>query len=136
MAGWNPKFDADLQFGQQGERWLMWLGTDQAKVEVKTERDVWMETKNAVFEFRSRGKASGITTTEADYWLHIFSERGRAVMAFMFRVPELREFLRAVYRDPNKFGARVCRGGDDASSEVILVPVDQLHRVARWPFSA
>ena len=39
MGGWNPKFDADLQFGQQGERWLMWLGTDQAKVEVKTERD-------------------------------------------------------------------------------------------------
>lgn len=114
----------------------MWLGTDQAKVEVKTERDVWMETKNAVFEFRSRDKPSGISTTEADYWLHIFSERGRAVMAFMFRVHELREFLRAVYRDPDKFGARVCRGGDDATSEVILVPVSQLHRVARWPFSA
>lgn len=136
MPGWNPKFDADLQFGQQGERWLMWLGTDQAKVEVKTERETWMATKNAVFEFRSRGKPSGITTTEADYWLHIFSERDRAVMAFLFRVTELKEFLRAVYKDPAKYGARVCNGGDENSSEVILVPVSELHRVARWPFSA
>lgn len=136
MGGWNPKFDADLQFGQQGERWLMWLGTDQAKVEVKTERDTWMNTKNAVFEFKSRGKPSGITTTQSDYWLHIFSERGQAVMAFMFRVEELKQFLRAVYRDPEKYGARICKGGDDNSSEVILVPVQELHRVARWPFSA
>jgi hypothetical protein len=136
MPGWNPKFDADLQFGQQGERWLMWLGTDQAKVEVKTERETWMTTKNAVFEFRSRGKPSGVSTTEADYWLHIFSERDRAVMAFLFRVLELKEFLRAVYKNPEKYGARVCRGGDDNTSEVILVPVSELHRVARWPFSA
>lgn len=136
MGGWNPKFDVDLQFGQQGERWLMWLGTDQAKVEVKTERDTWMNTKNAVFEFKSRGKASGITTTQSDYWLHIFSERDRAVMAFMFRVDELKGFLRVVYRNPEKYGARICRGGDDNTSEVILVPIEQLHRVARWPFSA
>lgn len=136
MSGFNPKFDADLQFGQQGERWLMWLGTDQAKVEVKTERDTWMNTKNAVFEFKSRGKPSGITTTQSDYWLHIFSERGQAVMAFMFRVEELKQFLRAVYRDPDKYGARICKGGDDNSSEVILVPVQELHRVARWPFSS
>ena len=33
----RAKFDLDLQYGQQGERWLTWLGTDQAKVEVKTE---------------------------------------------------------------------------------------------------
>jgi hypothetical protein len=136
MSGWNPKFDADLQFGQQGERWLMWLGTDQAKVEVKTERDTWMNTKNAVFEFRCRDKPSGITTTQSDYWLHIFSERGQAVMAFLFRVEELKQFLRAVYKDPAKYGARVCKGGDDNRSEVILVPVQELHRVARWPFSA
>lgn len=136
MSGFNPKFDADLQFGQQGERWLMWLGTDQAKVEVKTERDTWMNTKNAVFEFRCRDKPSGITTTQSDYWLHIFSERGQAVMAFLFRVEELKQFLRAVYKDPEKYGARVCRGGDDNRSEVILVPVQELHRVARWPFSA
>ena len=68
MGGWNPKFDADLQFGQMGERWLIWLGTDMAKVEVKTERDTWMDTGNAVFEFRSRGKPSGIAYQYLDRW--------------------------------------------------------------------
>ena len=48
----RAKFDLDLQYGQAGEKWLAWLGTDQAKVEVKTERDTWATTGNAVFEFR------------------------------------------------------------------------------------
>lgn len=127
----NNKFDVDLQFGQEGERWLIWLGTDQAKIEVKTERDTWATTGNAVFEYSSRGKASGISVTQADYWLHIFREKDQAVMCFMFRVVELKEFLRLVFRNPNTYNARICKGGDDNTSEVILLPISQMYRIGK-----
>jgi hypothetical protein len=129
MYNKNNKFDVDLQYGQEGEKWLVWLGTDQAKVEVKTERDTWAETGNAVFEYQSRGKPSGVAVTEADYWLHIFKEKEQAVMCFMFRVIELKEFLRLVFKNPDKYNARICNGGDDKTSSVILLPIDQLYRI-------
>ena len=129
MYNKNNKFDVDLQYGQEGEKWLVWLGTDQAKVEVKTERDTWAETGNAVFEYQSRGKPSGVAVTEADYWLHIFKEKEQAVMCFMFRVIELKEFLRLVFKNPSKYNARICNGGDNNTSSVILLPIDQLHRI-------
>ena len=129
MYNRNNKFDVDLQYGQEGERWLTWLGTDQAKVEVKTERDTWAETGNAVFEYASRGKPSGVAVTEADYWLHNFKEKEQTVMCFMFRVLELKEFLRLVFKHPEKYGARICNGGDENTSSVILLPIAQLHRI-------
>ena len=82
MHNHDNKFDLDLQYGQDGERWLAWLGTDQAKVEVKTERDQWAHTGNAVFEFTSRGKPSGIAVTQADYWVHNFHLNGRTMLTF------------------------------------------------------
>ena len=131
MLNRNNKFDVDLQYGQEGERWLIWLGTDQAKVEVKTERDKWLETGNAVFEYSSRGKPSGFAVTEADYWLHIFKEKERTAMAFIFNTIELKTFLRLVYKNPNKYNARLCKGGDDNTSDVILLPIAQLHRIGK-----
>ena len=131
MYNKNNKFDVDLQYGQEGEKWLVWLGTDQAKVEVKTERDTWAETGNAVFEYQSRGKPSGVAVTEADYWIHIFKEKEQAVMCFMFRVIELKEFLRLVFKNPSKYNARICNGGDNNTSSVILLPIAQLHRIGK-----
>lgn len=131
MYNRNNKFDVDLQYGQEGERWLTWLGTDQARVEVKTERDTWAETGNAVFEYSSRGKPSGVAVTEADYWLHNFKEKDQTVMCFMFRVLELKEFLRLVFKNPERYGARICNGGDENTSNVILLPIAQLHRIGK-----
>ena len=131
MLNRNNKIDVDLQYGQDGERWLIWLGTDQAKVEVKTERDKWLETGNAVFEYSSRGKPSGFSVTEADYWLHIFKEKDRTAMAFIFNTIELKTFLRLVYKNPNKYNARLCKGGDDNTSDVILLPIAQLYKIGK-----
>ena len=41
--GYNSHFDEDLQFGEKGQKWLLWLA-DEAQVEVKTERDKWYDT--------------------------------------------------------------------------------------------
>jgi hypothetical protein len=126
----RAKFDIDLQYGQEGERWLAWLGTDQAKVEVKTERDTWATTGNAVFEYECRGKASGIAITEADYWVHVFKLGDVPAMCLVLPVQDLKEALRQAIRTPASFGARLVSGGDDSAAKVILMPIPSLWLIA------
>ena len=45
----------------------------EGSIEVKTERDIWADTGNAAIEIKSRGKPSGISTTEAKWWIHVFT---------------------------------------------------------------
>jgi hypothetical protein len=125
----RSKFDIDLQYGQAGEKWLTWLGTDQAKVEVKTERDTWATTGNAVFEFRCRGHKSGIAVTSSDYWVHIFKLGEVTTMALVLPTEDLKDYLRAVYERPEAYGCRITAGGDDNASEVILVPIANLWQI-------
>lgn len=122
----RAKFDVDLQFGQEGERWLTWLGTDQAKVEVKTERDTWAKTGNVVFEYSCRGKPSGIAITEADYWLHILRLGNHVHAAHLWPVVDLKPFLRSCIRTAGYANSRLAVGGDDNASNVILVPIQSL----------
>jgi hypothetical protein len=126
----RAKFDIDLQYGQAGERWLTWLGTDQAKVEVKTERDTWATTGNACFEYRCRGKASGIAITASDYWIHLFKLGDTTHMGFIWSVDDLKQFLRICITTKGFAGSRVVQGGDDDQSTVILVPITELWRVS------
>jgi hypothetical protein len=126
----RAKFDIDLQYGQAGERWLTWLGTDQAKVEVKTERDTWATTGNACFEYRCRGKASGIAITTSDYWIHLFKLGETTHMGFIWSVDDLKQFLRICITTKGYVGSRVVQGGDDDQSTVILVPITELWRVS------
>lgn len=131
MAGFNPKFDADLKFGEQGERWLLWLGSAEAKVEVKTERDQWARTGNIVFEFKChrRNIPTGIASTEADYWVQLLSLNGEIVGGYVWPVEKLKAFLRKVHKEPEKYRARVLRGGDGKYAEMIVVPISQMHRL-------
>jgi hypothetical protein len=130
MSKDRAKFDIDLQYGQAGERWLTWLGTDQAKVEVKTERDTWATTGNACFEYRCRGKASGIAITASDYWIHLFKLGETTHMGFIWSVDDLKQFLRICITTKGYAGSRVVQGGDDDQSTVILVPITELWRVS------
>lgn len=124
------KFDLDLKFGQAGEQWVVWLGSQPSnKVEVKTERGMWADTGNAVFEFRSRGKPSALAVTESDHWVHLFERDGKVVGGMVFDVVKLRLFMRKVYKNPATYGARICTGGDGNLSDHILCPISQLWRV-------
>ena len=126
----RAKFDLDLQYGQQGERWLTWLGTDQAKVEVKTERDAWATTGNAVFEYECRGKPSGIAVTQADYWCHILRLGDVPQATYLWRTEDLKTFLRKCVTTQGYAGSRLTTGGDDLASKVILVPIPNLWMIA------
>lgn len=127
---WNPKFDLDLKFGQVGEQWLKMLGSPGGiKIEVKTERDQWWSTGNLVFEYRCRGKPSGVSTTEAEFWVQLLSKDGCIVGMMGWPTAQLKAFLRNVVKRPGDYGARLVAGGDDRASEMVVIPISQLHKV-------
>ena len=115
----RAKFDLDLRFGEAGEQWLVWLA-EEAKIEVKRERDKWCGTGNLFFEYSSRGKPSGLSITEADYWVHILSLSGKNMGSFIFPVPALKKNLRSLL---SRGIARKTRGGDEDTSEGVVVPL-------------
>ena len=65
----RKKFDIDLQYGTIKEEKIIDMFVNK-KIEVKSERGMWMKTGNICIEYESYGKPSGIITTEADFWFH------------------------------------------------------------------
>ena len=65
----RKKFDIDLSYGKVREQMVADMLQDK-KIEVKSERDMWMRTGNIAIEYESYGKPSGIAATESDYWFH------------------------------------------------------------------
>ena len=69
--GYTSTFDIDLRRGLYGEGLLMdLLRKGNELIEVKTDYRAH-ETGNIAVELECRGKPSGLTTTEADYWAFI-----------------------------------------------------------------
>ena len=68
-------YDIDLPFGEKYEDTLSQILTDNigSKVEVKTERDIWIETGNIYVELVCREAFSGLVTTKADWWATILT---------------------------------------------------------------
>ena len=55
----RKKFDLDLQYGKVREQRVADMLQDK-KIEVKSERDMWVRTGNIAIEYESYGKPSGI----------------------------------------------------------------------------
>ena len=125
----RSKFDIDLDFGRLLEKWLesLFYGETQGRVEVKTERDLWLKTGAIAFEVECRGRPSGLETTEAEWWAHVLTVDGRAVGMYFWRTSVLRERLHAL-RELKKDGpVKEVSGGDDNASKLLLVPLDCIH---------
>ena len=75
------KFDLDLKFGQLGEDFVRDMQGGNTKIEVKTERDIWKNTGNIAIEIRYNGVPSGISTTEAELWVHNFSYKNEILFS-------------------------------------------------------
>jgi hypothetical protein len=114
----DKRFDLDLQYGQVFEQKVADMLQD-SKIEVKTERDKWSKTGNIVVEFESRGRPSGIATTEADYWFHNLAIGDNIVMTLVFPVYKLRSYIA-------KHMPRMVRGGDDNTSRMYLINLTDL----------
>tara|TARA_R100001079_G_C4413622_1_gene136661 strand:+ start:355 stop:768 length:414 start_codon:yes stop_codon:yes gene_type:complete len=113
------KFDLDLKYGQIREDKIAEMFTDK-KIEVKSERGMWMKTGNICIEYQSYGKPSGIANTEADYWFHNLCIGDDIFCTLIFDVPKLKKLIEKL-----DFKKSVS-GGDHNASRMWLVNVRKL----------
>jgi hypothetical protein len=114
----DKRFDIDLEYGKVFEQKVADM-LQNSKIEVKTERDKWSATGNIVIEFESRGRPSGIASTEADYWFHNLAIGNDIVMTLVFPVYKLRSYIA-------QHNPKMIRGGDNNTSRMYLISLTDL----------
>lgn len=116
---YSNDFKYDLKVGQVGEQMLAKILTD-AKIEVK--RDSWIcKSGNIAIEFESRGKPSGISTTQADWWCFIVSGKIDDKVMVLIETNKLKEIARKYYLD-----GCIKKMGDNNTSISILIPYGEI----------
>ena len=126
----DENFDIDLDFGEEFENKIVNIFEGDGSIEVKTE-DVkhptknWKVTGNIAIEYRNSGRKSGISITDAKWWIHILSDGENIEMAFIFPVETLKRKIRTFIND----GTAVrTKGGVENRSSLILLPISELHK--------
>ncbi|KKM17769.1 hypothetical protein LCGC14_1672430 [marine sediment metagenome] len=114
-------FLADLAYGKVGEAKAIEIFEGPA--EVKTERDIWATTGNIAIEVKYKGKPSGLSTTEAKWWIHLLFFDMEFKGGLIFPVEQLRARVRYLF---DQGIAKKEMGGDDNQSEMLLVPLRSL----------
>ena len=126
-AKWNKdytsKFDIDLKFGEEFEYSLARI-LSIGKIEIKTERDQWKKTGNIAIELMNQGNKSGLSVTEAEWWAQILTLKGEIKSIILMPVKALKRRLKQLVKE-NK--AKIIMGGDDMASELVLVPIKEIH---------
>ena len=113
------KFDLDLKYGQIREDKIAEMFTDK-KIEVKSERGMWMKTGNIAIEYESWSKPSGIRATESDYWFHNLCVGDNEYCTLVFKTDVLRKIV-----DKLDYFKTVA-GGDHKASKMFLVNLQKL----------
>ena len=119
---YNTDFRHDLEWGQVGENTVAEIVTGD-KTEVKSERDIWVGTRNHYVEISSRGKPSGIQTTEAKWWTINFFHKDKFCFNITVSVESLKKLTKEGYKHK---GWKKIPGGDNNTSMGILVPIEAL----------
>ena len=120
---YNSDFRYDLEIGKEGERIVHEIFANK-KLEVK--RDSWVgRSGNIAIEFKSRNKPSGIVTTEADYWVFVFSREYEDKVILIVEIKRLKEVAR-------KYAIKgsIKEMGDDNTSMAILIPIKEISNFA------
>jgi len=115
----RKKFDLDLAYGKVREQRVADMLTDK-KVEVKSERDMWVRTGNIAVEYESYGKPRGIAATEADYWFHNLCIGDETFATLVFDVPSLKRII------DNLDYKKTVSGGDHNASRMYLLNIQKL----------
>tara|TARA_R110002012_G_scaffold20253_1_gene71935 strand:+ start:1158 stop:1586 length:429 start_codon:yes stop_codon:yes gene_type:complete len=115
----RKKFDLDLSYGKVREQQVADMLQDK-KIEVKSERDMWMRTGNIAIEYECNGKPSGIQTTESDYWFHNLCIEDDTYATIVFKTDSLRKILNTTK------GKRQVYGGDNNAAKMFLISLQGL----------
>ena len=108
---YNSDFRYDLKVGQVAEQALAKI-FEGKKVEVKRDRKAKL-TGNVFVEYESRGKPSGLATSEADYWCFVVEET-----FILLAAERLKEIV-----EPLKGTDKERRGGDNNTSVGVLIRI-------------
>lgn len=112
-------FDLDLKDGLKAESDLANILMDRGgKVEVKRDFKA-RETGNVFVELLHRGKPSGLSTTESEWWAVWVDEFHVFIVATAI-------LKRKVHDHAKENGFRPVYGGDDNLSQGVLLPVSKL----------
>ena len=115
----NNDFRYDLEVGQEGERLVDSLFKSK-RIEVK--RDSWVgRTGNIAIEYESRGNPSGIATTEAEYWIIIFSKEYEDKVMLVLETTRLKEVARKYFLE-----GKIKKMGDSNTSIAVLIPLSEI----------
>ncbi len=115
----QKKFDLDLKFGEIREDKIREMFEDK-KIEVKSERGMWMKTGNICIEYESYGKPSGIKATESDYWFHNLCVGDKEFCTIVFDT----DMLKLIVDKLDTF--KTVSGGDHNASRMYLVNLQKL----------
>ncbi len=115
----RKKFDIDLEYGSIREDKVAEMLFNK-KIEVKSERGMWMKTGNIAIEYESYGKPSGIKATESDYWFHNLCVGDKEFCTLVFST----EVLKSIVEKLDYFKT-VC-GGDHNASRMYLINLQKL----------
>ena len=115
----RKKFDLDLEYGSIREDRIADMLTNK-KIEVKSERGMWMKTGNICIEYQSYGKPSGIEATEADFWFHNLCIGDDIFCTLVFDVPKLKKLVKKLDY------LKSVSGVDHNASRMYLVNIQKL----------
>lgn len=110
----SSDFRYDLKVGQISEEKLADVLSNK-KIEVKTDLRAY-KTGNVYVEYFSRGKPSGISTSESDYYCFVLGS-----VMILIESKELKNKCRKYLNT-----SRDKKGGDNNTSKGILLPVKEL----------
>ena len=118
----RKKFDLDLQYGQVREKIVADMLQDK-KIEVKSERGMWLHTGNIAIEYESYGKPSGINATNSDYWFHNLCVGDDVFATLVFETKMLKKIINASI---NENQVRSVSGGDHNASKMYLINIQNI----------
>ena len=118
----RKKFDLDLQYGQVREKIVADMLQDK-KIEVKSERGMWLKTGNIAIEYECYGKPSGINATKSDYWFHNLCVGDEVFATLVFETKMLKKIINASI---NENQVRSVSGGDHNASKMYLMNIQNL----------
>ena len=129
----DNRFDIDLEFGQETEKYFKDLFYDNKnRVEVKTEHTIWQKTKNLFIEIfdKSRNKPTGIRVTESEWWLQAFrdNESKEHIFSLLVPTPILKDILSKWEAKPNFVKACLKENVGDRGgvTDGYAIPVERL----------
>lgn len=111
---YNNDFKYDLKVGQIKEEELGKILSEK-RIEVKYDLQA-LDTGNVYVEYESRGKRSGISTSEAEFYCFAFGDTFHLIETKLLK-SRCRKYINT-NRDK--------RGGDSNTSKGILLPIKEL----------